>query len=141
MNPAPAQKLDDYLLKGLFLITPNETEASLLTGIPVNDKASAHKAAGFFLERGVHNVIITLGAQGAYFRNNTEEFILKAPAVNAVDTTAAGDTFNGAIAVALTDGMNWTKAIEFAIEAASISVTRLGAQSSIPSRKEILISK
>ncbi len=142
INPAPAQKLDEELLNGLFLITPNETEAAILTGITVDDEASASAAAGVFLSKGVKNVIITLGKQGAYFQNENIKLMIPAPIVQALDSTAAGDTFSGAIAVALTENMDqaatgWEQALKFAIEAASISVTRLGAQSSIPYRNEI----
>lgn len=139
LNPAPAQMLHDELLNGLFLITPNESEAYLLTGIIVEDEASASKAADFFLQKGVQNVIITMGRQGAYFQNQYLKIKEDAPVVQALDTTAAGDTFNGALAVALTEKMEWKKALKFAIMAASISVTRLGAQSSIPYRNEILL--
>ncbi len=137
LNPAPAQKLDDELMSGLFLITPNETEASILTGIKVIDEATAAEAAAVFLKKGVQHVIITLGKQGAYFQSETLKLKVVAPPVTAKDTTAAGDTFNGAITVAITEKMNWEQTIKFAVEAASISVTRMGAQSSIPYRKEI----
>ena len=137
INPAPAQKLNDELLKGLFLITPNETEASLLTGVTVTDDETAAKAAVVFLNKGVQNVIITLGKQGAYFQNKNMKLKIDAPMVQAVDTTAAGDTFNGALTVAITEKMNWEQAIKFAVKAASISVTRMGAQASVPFRKEI----
>ena len=139
INPAPAQKLDDVLLSDLFLITPNETEASLLTGILVKDEATASQAAGIFLGKGVQNVIITLGKQGAYFQNDILQLKINAPIVQAMDTTAAGDTFSGALAVAITEKMDWEMAIKFAVEVASISVTRLGAQASIPYRNEIVI--
>jgi ribokinase len=138
LNPAPAQKLADELLDGLFLITPNETEASLLTGISVEDDDTAGEAARIFLKRGVKNVIITLGKKGAYFQNENVSLRINAPVVTAIDTTAAGDTFSGALAVALTEKMIWEEAIKFAAAAASISVTRLGAQASIPYRSEIL---
>jgi len=137
INPAPAQQLDDELLNGLFLITPNETEAGLLTGVKVEDETTAAKAADIFLSKGVRNVIITLGSRGAYFKNKLLNFSVSAPNVKALDTTAAGDTFNGALAVALTENIDWENAIKFAVEAASISVTRLGAQASIPFRNEI----
>ncbi len=137
INPAPAQKLNDELLKGLFLITPNETEATLLTGIKVEDETTASQAAEVFLKKGVQNVIITLGKQGAYFQNADLKIKIPAPIVKALDTTAAGDTFSGAISVALTEGKDWENAIKFAIEAASISVTRMGAQSSVPYRNEM----
>ncbi len=137
INPAPAQKLADELLNGLFLITPNETEATLLTGIKVEDEATAAQAADIFLSKGVQNVIITLGKQGAYFKNADGTLKIDAPVVKAMDTTAAGDTFSGALTVALTEKKDWVNAIKFAVEAASISVTRMGAQASVPYRKEM----
>ena len=138
LNPAPARKLDDALLDGLFLITPNETEASLLIGITVEDEATASLAASLFLNKGVQNVLITLGSKGAYFKNSDRSLMIPAPVVQAMDATAAGDTFNGALSVALTENRDWENAIQFAVEAASISVTRLGAQSSVPYRTEIV---
>lgn len=137
INPAPAQALSDALLNGLFLVTPNETEAALLTGVTVTDEVTASVAADVFLKKGVQNVVITLGRQGAFFKNADLIFKISAPIVTAVDTTAAGDTFSGALAVAITEGMDWEQAIGFAIEAASISVTRMGAQPSVPYRHEI----
>lgn len=137
INPAPAQKLPDELLNGLFLITPNETEAGLLTGITVVDEATALQAADIFLSKGVQNVVITLGKQGAYFHNKDMKFKIDAPTVKAMDTTAAGDTFSGAIAVAVTEKMEWKQAIQFAVKAASFSVARMGAQSSVPYRHEM----
>ena len=142
INPAPAQILDDEILKGLFLIAPNEAEASLLTGISVADEKSAAQAAEVLLNNGVQNVIITLGKKGAYFQNKELKLLVNAPVVQALDTTAAGDTFSGALAVALTENLDqtaigWEMAIQFAVEAASISVTRLGAQASVPYRNEI----
>ena len=137
INPAPAQPLSDDLLNGLFLVTPNETEAFLLTGIKVEDAASASQAADIFLSKGVQNVIITLGKQGAYFQNSSLKLKVDAPVVRAMDTTAAGDTFSGAIAVAITEKMDWKDAIQFAVKAASISVTRMGAQASVPYRVEL----
>jgi ribokinase len=137
LNPAPAQKLDDELLNGLFLITPNETEASLLTGITVTDEATASQAANIFLSKGVQNIIITLGKRGAWFQNNNMKLKIDAPVVKAMDTTAAGDTFSGALTVALTEKIDWEQAIKFAVKAASISVTRMGAQASVPYRNEM----
>jgi len=139
INPAPAQKLNDELLNGLFLITPNETEAALLTGITVVDEQTASQAARIFLNKGVQNIIITLGKDGAYFENCELSLKIPAPVMKALDTTAAGDTFSGALTVAITEKMDWKKAIKFAITAASISVTRLGAQASVPYRNEIEI--
>jgi ribokinase len=137
LNPAPAMLLPDEVLSGLFLITPNQTEAAFLTGIAVTDTISAAKAANILLDKGVQNVIITLGRQGAYFQNKEEAFTTPAPVVEAIDTTAAGDTFSGAITVALTENMNWRKAVQFAVAAAALSVTRLGAQASVPYRSEL----
>ena len=137
LNPAPAQYLSDTILDGLFLLIPNESEASILTGIIVKDLATASKAADAILQRGVSHVIITLGKQGAYFKSLYKEFLTPAPIVSAVDTTAAGDTFCGALIVAKTEGKDWEEAIKFAIAAASLSVTRMGAQASIPYRNEI----
>jgi ribokinase len=137
LNPAPARALPDSLLGGLFLITPNETEAAMLSGVIIRTERDLSSAAQSLLSKGVQNVIITLGAQGAYFRNEREELQVPAPAVTAVDTTAAGDVFNGALAVALAGGKAWKPAIEFAIRAASLSVTRMGAQSSAPYLREI----
>jgi ribokinase len=137
LNPAPAQKLPNEIFPYLYLITPNETEAEILTGIKVSDLASASKAAVVLLQAGVQNVIITLGAQGAFFRNENIEMLVKAPAVKAIDTTAAGDVFNGVLAVEITSGTAWEAAISIACKAASISVTRMGAQASMPYRKEV----
>jgi ribokinase len=139
INPAPAQKLHDELLNGLFLITPNETEACLLTGIKVRDESTASEAASVLLSKGLQNVIITMGRDGAFFQNKNLKFKLDAPVVKAIDTTAAGDTFNGALSVALTENMEWEPAIQFAIHAASLSVTKMGAQSSVPYRNEIIL--
>ena len=137
LNPAPAQLLAADILETLFLITPNETEASILTGIKVVDEITAQQAAAILLAKGVQNVIITLGSKGAFFKNNETQFMVTAPEVKAVDTTAAGDTFNGAIVAAIAEGQTWENAIAMAVKAASISVTRLGAQASVPYRNEI----
>jgi ribokinase len=137
LNPAPAQKLGDELLDGLFLITPNEIEASILTGIKVEDETTAAKAAGVLVSKGVQNVIITMGASGAYIQTEGMAKIVPANLVKAIDTTGAGDVFNGAIAVGISEGMSLHDAVTFANKAAAISVTRLGAQSSVPYRNEI----
>jgi len=137
LNPAPAAKLPNELFKHLYLLTPNETEAEILTGIKVTDNISASEAAGKLLELGVLNVIITMGAAGAYFRNKETEMMIVAPIVKAVDSTAAGDVFNGVLATELTMGKDWKTAISTACKAASISVTRMGAQASMPYRNEL----
>ncbi len=137
LNPAPAAKLSDELLRNLYLITPNETEAELLTGVKVTDESSALRAASILHNKGVEIVIITMGSAGAFLLENGTSEIIKAPKVDAIDTTAAGDTFNGALVVALSEGKSIRESIVFANKAASISVTRIGAQSSVPYRKEI----
>ena len=137
LNPAPAQTLPPEVLKGLYLITPNETEAELLTGVLPTDPASCVRAAKILHDAGVQHVIITLGAAGAFYSGGNSSFNVLAPVVKALDTTAAGDCFNGAIVVALAEGKTWREAIEFAVQAASISVTRMGAQVSVPKRSEL----
>jgi ribokinase len=137
LNPAPAQVLPAELFPHLFLITPNETEATLLTGIALDDDVALPRVAEAFLQKGVANVIITLGARGAYFHNAETHFSIAAPKVEAVDTTAAGDVFNGALAVALAEGMDWQEAINVACQAGALAVTRMGAQASAPFREEL----
>lgn len=138
LNPAPAQSLPGELFQYLFAITPNETEAEILTGIEVKDESTASQAAESLLKKGVENVLITLGDKGAYFKNRKESFLIGAEKVNAVDTTAAGDVFNGALAVALAEERLWADAVAFACKAATISVTRMGAQTSAPYRTEVV---
>lgn len=138
LNPAPAQILDETIFQYIDIITPNETEAELLTGIKVTDLETAEHAALKFHEKGVKNVIITLGSKGAYLHNATINLLISTPVVRAVDTTAAGDVFNGALAVALSEGNDLEQAIEFACQAAAISVTRMGAQASAPLRSEVM---
>jgi ribokinase len=137
LNPAPARQLSDDLLNCLFLITPNETEAELLTGIKVHDVVSAEKAALFLRDKGVKNVIITMGASGAYLLSGDISEMVTVKPVKAIDTTAAGDVFNGALAVAISEEKEMEEAVNFANKAASISVTRMGAQASAPYRNEI----
>ena len=137
INPAPAQPLSDEILDGLFLITPNETESKLLTGIDVNDEQSAELACKRFLSKGVQNVIITMGSNGAFFMNATEKMLISPPKVTAVDTTAAGDIFNGTLVVFLAQGLSWQESITLANKAAAISVTKMGAQASAPFKDEI----
>ena len=137
LNPAPAAQITDELLSKLYLITPNETEAELISGIPVKDIESATLAARNLFGRGVKVVIITLGSKGALLYTGDEAKLIPSPKVEAIDTTAAGDVFNGAIAVAISEGLELEKAVEFACKAAAISVTRMGAQASAPYWKEI----
>lgn len=138
LNPAPATILPTELFTCLYLITPNETEAEILTGIKVTDTLSASKAADKFLSAGVENVIITMGAAGAYFKNAEMEMQIPSHKVTAVDTTAAGDVFNGVLVVEIAKGNSWEEAIKKACKAASISVTRMGAQTSMPYKHELI---
>lgn len=138
LNPAPAQPLPTSLLSMIYLITPNETEAEILTGIPVRDQTSAIAAARALLSMGVKAVVMTLGSQGALVVTDELCELIPTKSVKVVDTTAAGDCFNGALAVALCEGFSLQEAISFANKAATISVTRMGAQASAPFRNEIL---
>jgi ribokinase len=138
LNPAPARPLPDELLRHVSILTPNETEAELLTGIKVDSDASAAKAASVLRARGVQTVILTLGARGALVATSDgSPQLVPGFKVKAVDTTGAGDVFNGALAVALAEEQPLIDAVRFANAAAAISVTRLGAQPSAPSRREI----
>ncbi|RDV17210.1 ribokinase [Pontibacter diazotrophicus] len=138
LNPAPAQELPQDLYPCLYVITPNETEAELLTGVRVIDLNTAAEASRRLLEKGVSNVVITLGSRGAYLYSGADAAqLIPAPPVTPVDTTAAGDCFNGALTVALSEGLSLEEAVAFACKAASISVTRMGAQSSLPHRREL----
>lgn len=135
LNPAPAAKLPKELYACLDWMTPNETEAELLTGVRVTDAASAAKAVAVLKRRGVGHVVITMGVKGAYCGDCGKVFPAKK--VKAVDCVAAGDTFNGAFVVALAEGRSCAEAIAFAQAASAISVTRPGAQASVPYRKEL----
>jgi ribokinase len=137
LNPAPALPLPTRLLECVSILTPNETEAELLTGIAVKDDASAAAAAAELRARGVRTVIITLGSRGAFVATEAGEQLIPGFKVKALDTTAAGDIFNGVLAVALAEAEPLEKAVRFANAAAAISVTRLGAQPSAPTRREI----
>ncbi|UKH25300.1 ribokinase [Actinobacillus pleuropneumoniae] len=138
LNPAPAQPLSDEILANIDMITPNETETALLTGIQVVDEQTAQQAANVFHQKGIQTVLITLGAKGAFLSENGNGEIIAGFKVTPVDTTAAGDTFNGALAIALLEGKSMRDAVMFAHKASSISVTRMGAQSSIPTRAELV---
>lgn len=137
LNPAPALQLPQTIYDGLFLITPNENETELLTSINVIDEDSAKKAAAILKSWGVQNVIITLGSRGAYVDCADYRGIIESYKVTPVDTTAAGDVFNGALVVALAEKKSWRDAVQFACKAAAISVTKMGAQTSAPTRKEM----
>ena len=137
LNPAPARPLPDALLRRVTILTPNETEAEILTGIKVTDNASAAKAAGVLLAKGVCIVIITLGSRGALVAMTGLTQHIPGFKVKPVDTTAAGDCFNGALAVAFAEEQPLLDAVRFANAAAALSVTKQGAQPSAPKRRDI----
>ena len=137
LNPAPACPLDNTLLSTLYVITPNESEAELLTDISVTDFPSAEKAAFILLDRGVEVAIITMGIKGALIKTRELTKIVPGFKVNAVDSTAAGDVFNGSLVVAMAEGKTLEETVQFANAAAALSVTKLGAQPSAPKRIEI----
>jgi ribokinase len=137
LNPAPARPLNDELLANVSILTPNESEAELLTGIQVSDDAGAEEAARALSARGVDIVILTLGSRGAYVFESDSGELVPGFEVQVVDTTAAGDVFNGSLAVGLAEGLPLARAVRFANAAAALSVTRLGAQPSAPTRSEI----
>lgn len=137
LNPAPAAVVSEQTLSKLYLITPNQTEAQTLTGIEVVDEASATAAAKALTAKGVERVVITMGSQGSLLYKDGVSEIIPAHKVLAVDTTAAGDVYNGALCAAIAEGMSLGDALRFATKAAAISVTRAGAQPSVPSREEV----
>jgi ribokinase len=137
LNPAPAQQLPDSLLKQVFIFTPNEVEAEFYSGVKVSTIADARKAADKLIAIGVQNVIITLGGRGSYVATKTEAKLIPGFKITPVDTTGAGDIYNGALAVALAEGRSLYEAATFANAAGAIAATRLGAQPSAPNRADI----
>ena len=137
VNTAPYQPVSDEFLRGAYLVTPNEVEAEELTGIPVTDKESADRAAEVFFAKGVQNVLITLGGRGVYLNADGVSEIISAYRVNAIDTTGAGDAFNGGLLAALSEGKSLHDAALFANALAALSVQRLGTTASMPLRAEI----
>jgi ribokinase len=137
LNPAPARPLDAGLLAQVTILTPNETEAELLTGLAVTDERSAASAAGRLLAAGPQSAVITLGGRGAVVSEAAATAHVAGHEVTPVDTVAAGDVFNGCLAVAIAEGKSLVEASRFANAAAAIAVTRHGAQASAPRRDEI----
>ena len=139
--PAPAEPLSKELISNLFLITPNRSEASRLTGIEVTDLASAQRAALALYDMGAKNVIVTLGSEGSLVYDGHMMMRVEAMKVEAVDTTAAGDTYNGVLASVIAEGKSLIDAVHEANIAGAISVTRMGAQPAAPTREEIIAMK
>ncbi|KFF71378.1 ribokinase [Pectobacterium brasiliense] len=137
LNPAPARELPDELLSLVNMITPNETEAQFLTGITVETEDDAARAAQVLHDKGIETVLITLGSRGVWLSENGQGQRIPGYRVKAVDTIAAGDTFNGALVTALLENKPMSSAVKFAHAAAAIAVTRRGAQPSVPWREEI----
>lgn len=137
VNTAPYSPVTDEFLSGCYLVTPNEVEAEELTGICVSDLESADKAAKVFKDKGVQNVVITLGSRGVYVNEDGKSEIVPAYKVNAIDTTGAGDAFNGGLLTALSEGKTISEAARFANALAAISVQRIGTTPAMPTRAEI----
>lgn len=137
LNTAPVQPVSDSILSRVELITPNEVEASILSGIPVTEEESAGKAADYFLNKGVRNVLITMGSKGVYIATGKRSGLIPAYKVDAVDTTGAGDAFNGGLVAALAEGKDLWEAAKFANALAAISVQRIGTTPAMPERSEI----
>lgn len=139
LNPAPACALPEELFRYIDLFIPNETELSTFSGLPVNNAEDAFKAAKAMQAKGVGKLIVTMGSKGALICEGSTSDFVPAHKVKAVDTTAAGDTFCGALCVAISEGKSLKEAAEFACAASALTVQKMGAQNSIPFRKDINI--
>jgi ribokinase len=139
LNPAPACEIPDALLSLVDIITPNESETEILTGMPTETDNQAIEAAHLLLSKGIETVILTLGSRGSFLLTKKMEKLIPAYSVEVVDTTAAGDAFCGALAASLAHGINIEKSVKIANAAGALAVTKLGAEPSLPSREEIQI--
>ena len=137
LNPAPVQEISEDILRLVDIITPNEVEASILTGYEVRTVEDARSAAIILQEKGIPNVVITLGKLGVYVKSKAEERFIKAYTVDAVDTTGAGDAFNGGFVTALSEGKDIFESAKFGNALAALSVTKIGTAPSMPTREEI----
>ncbi|WP_270648123.1 ribokinase [Paeniclostridium hominis] len=138
LNPAPAVKLGDDIIKNVDLLTPNETELEILSGVSINNEDDILKAAQVMLEKGVKKLIVTLGSKGSLYIDKENKIFKKSYKVDAIDTTAAGDSYTGAIAVSLSQGKNVEDTIDFASRVGALCVTKEGAQTSLPTIEEVL---
>ena len=137
LNPAPAVKLDDEIIKNVDLLTPNETELEIISGVSIETEEDIQKAAQIMIEKGVKELIVTLGSKGSLYINKEKGMFKKAYKVEAVDTTAAGDSYTGALAVALSQDKNIEDAMDFASKVGALSVLKEGAQSSLPTLEDV----
>ena len=137
LNPAPAVKLDDEIISNVDLLTPNETELEIISGMKIDDEESIKSAAQKMIEKGVKELIVTLGSKGSLYISKDNSFFKPAYKVDAVDTTAAGDSFTGALAVALSNNKSMEEAMDFASKVGALSVMKEGAQSSLPTLKDV----
>ncbi|WP_419726683.1 ribokinase [Terrisporobacter petrolearius] len=137
LNPAPAVKLDDEIIKNVDLLTPNETELEIISEIKIENEDDIIKAASKVIQKGVKELIVTLGSKGSLYINEEKSFFKSACKVEAVDTTAAGDSFTGALAVALSNNKTMEEAMDFASKVGALSVMKEGAQSSLPTLKDV----
>ncbi len=137
LNPAPARDIDGDLLSNVTILTPNESELGLLTGVKIVDEASVEVAAKMLRDQGVNTVIVTMGARGSLLLADGQLRMVPTREVTAIDTTAAGDAFNGALAVALAEGKSLEEAVRFANMAGALSATKMGAQPSMPTSVEL----
>ena len=137
LNPAPAVKLDDEIIKNVDLLTPNETELEIISGVSIETEEDIQKAAQIMIEKGVKELIVTLGSKGSLYINKEKSMFKKAYKVEAVDTTAAGDSYTGALAVALSQDKNIEDAMDFASKVGALSVLKEGAQSSLPILEDV----
>ena len=137
LNPAPAVKLDDEIIKNVDLLTPNETELEIISGVSIETEEDIQKAAQIMIEKGVKELMVTLGSKGSLYINKEKSMFKKAYKVEAVDTTAAGDSYTGALAVALSQEKCIEDAMDFASKVGALSVLKEGAQSSLPTLEDV----
>ena len=137
LNPAPAVKLDDEIIKNVDLLTPNETELEIISGVSIETEEDIQKAAQILIQKGVNELIVTLGSKASLYINKEKSMFKKAYKVEAVDTTAAGDSYTGALAVALSQDKGIEDAMDFASKVGALSVLKEGAQSSLPTLEDV----
>jgi len=137
LNPAPACEVPEEILAKIDTVTPNETEAQVLTGVEVKTLEDAQKAAKVFIEKGVKNVVITMGSLGAFATDGVKSELVPRLSVNAIDTTGAGDAFNGGFVMALSEGRDLFEALRYGNATGALSVTKLGTAPAMPRREEI----